>query len=261
MQFWGPSELGKKGVYKNLTAWLQLYLVDLSCIWLIWNEAQMHCNTTVGCYLELQPWGPSERWQYTETWQHPWAQWTREVLSARPELESGKMNYHLGSLEPIWAKWSKSGQDFLEVGKKKLFMGNEAWNPPTACLNFGIFNWPKNNQTPHRSFRDFVEEKTFTFCWSVSKVQAWVHIQALASLFAITLKGYSRRDSNCKINGQPFGAALRHSLGKLDRCTNTGCFLINRIQLLSCPWSVNILDWEIKGLGCSSKGQMKNCTV
>ena len=37
-------------------------------------------------------------------------------------LKVGKMNYHLGNLDPNWAICLKTGPKFLEVGKKMLFI-------------------------------------------------------------------------------------------------------------------------------------------
>ena len=40
-------------------------------------------------------------------------------------LKVGEMNYRLGHLDPKWAKCLKSGQNFLGVGQKSLFMERE----------------------------------------------------------------------------------------------------------------------------------------
>ena len=111
----------KVEVHRNLTTLLQLYLVDVSCIWLILNEAQMHCNTTVGCNLEALVKGGSI--QKLDSMHGHSEHMT--CCQQGMNLKVVKMNKHLGSLDPIWAKCSKSGQIFLRSEQKNIHVYND----------------------------------------------------------------------------------------------------------------------------------------
>ena len=54
-----------------------------------------------------------------------------------PELDSGKMNYCLGNLDPNWAKCLKSGQNFSRSGKKKLNHDRSSRKLNSHFLNLG----------------------------------------------------------------------------------------------------------------------------
>ena len=137
----------------------QLYLADLSCIWLISNEALMHYDTTVGCYLEAplkcggiqqldRVQGHCDRVTHcqpglnlkVEKRDPIWALWTPSgqnvrnvgktlldrmqrhrdsVTHCQPglNLKVRKKRPHLGTLDPIWAKCSQSGQNFSNIGQ------------------------------------------------------------------------------------------------------------------------------------------------
>ena len=93
-----------------------MYLADLSCIWLISNEALMHYDTTVGCDLEAPLKGGGIQ-------QLDRVQGYRDrVTHCQPglNLKVGKKRPHLGTPDPIWAKCSKSGQNFSRIGQKKF---------------------------------------------------------------------------------------------------------------------------------------------
>ena len=98
----------------------QLYLADLSCIWLICNEKQMHYDTTVGCDLKAPVKGGGI--QQLDLVQGHCDRVTH--CHSGLNLNMGKMNYHLGSQDPYWAIFLKSGQTFSEVGKFILFIIN-----------------------------------------------------------------------------------------------------------------------------------------
>ena len=80
----------------------------------------------------------------------------------------------------------------------------------------------KGIRTPHSLFRDFGAHKKFTTRWSGGRFQVWVQVRAPAS-GCLSSDNHSRRlyqkaieDFDCKINGRAFGAALRHSLGRVQ---------------------------------------------
>ena len=94
----------------------QLYLADLSCIRLIWNKALMHYDTTVGCNSEAPLKGGSIQ-KLDSVQGH-----SDSVTHCKPglNLKVGKMRPHLSTWDPIWAKCSKSGQNFSRGGQKKF---------------------------------------------------------------------------------------------------------------------------------------------
>ena len=118
----------KVAVYRNLTAcialgchvtaivsgWSQLYLTDLE-----WSTDALRHNSG------LQPWGPSERWEYTETWLHAWAQWARDVL---PGSASWAWTWKWAKWTTVWAVWTISGQNVLKVRKTFLEMGKKIYS-------------------------------------------------------------------------------------------------------------------------------------
>ena len=76
----------------------------------------MHYDTTVGCDLEAPLKGGGIQ-------QLDRVQGYRDrVTHCQPglNLKVGKKRPHLGTLDPIWAKCSKSGQNFSRIGQKKF---------------------------------------------------------------------------------------------------------------------------------------------
>ena len=69
-------------------------------------------------------------------------------------------------------------------------LGDEGWKQLFACLNFGIFNWPKWIYVPHSlSTRNLEADKAFITSWSGDIFQVRVQVRAPAGHLAIRLSG------------------------------------------------------------------------
>ena len=81
----------------------------------------MHNDTTGGCYLEEPVKGGSM--QQLDSVQ---GNWHRDLVThCHPglNLKVGKMTYRrLGNLDPNWAIFPKSGQNFSRSGQKNIFI-------------------------------------------------------------------------------------------------------------------------------------------
>ena len=67
-------------------------------------------------------------------------------------------------------------------------LGDEGWKQLFACLNFGIFNWPKWIYVPHSlSTRNLEADKAFITSWSGDIFQVRVQVRAPAGHLAIRL--------------------------------------------------------------------------
>ena len=87
----------------------QLYLADLSCIRLISNEALMHFDTTVGCYVEaplkgggIQQFDSVQR--HSDSVTHCQLGLNLKVESGQKETPSGHCRPHLGKMFKNWVK-------------------------------------------------------------------------------------------------------------------------------------------------------------
>ena len=67
---------------------------------------------------KMLSWGPSERWQYADTWQHEWALWPHYALPSCPEFESEQNELWAGQSSPWLGKTFQNEKRFLEVEKK-----------------------------------------------------------------------------------------------------------------------------------------------
>ena len=87
--------------------------------WLISNGALMHYDTTVGCDLEAPLKGGGIQ-QLDRVQGH-----YDRVTQCQPylNLKVGKQRPHLGTLDPMWAKCSKRGQNFSTSGQNKFIHG------------------------------------------------------------------------------------------------------------------------------------------
>ena len=99
-----PVESHRVAVYRNLKACMGTGTTWRNCIQLISNAAQMHYDTTVGCYLEAPVKGGGI------TWQRAWALWTRDARPSWPENESGQNKLPSWQSEPqlgnMFEKWT-----------------------------------------------------------------------------------------------------------------------------------------------------------
>ena len=93
-------------------------------------------------------------------------------------------------------------------------------------------------------------DKTFTTCWSGSKVQVWVHIWALASHLAITLKGYSRAKSTAKLLGQHAGTASEGRAGKYKQVSCCCWWQQTAYLKKKCCCSATLSSWRVELFWC-----------
>ena len=107
---------GQRERWQYTATWMELGPRGNSCIWLISNEAQMHHDKTVGCYLEAPVKGSSIQKLDHVHWHCDWVTCCHPALN----LKVGKMNYGLGNQATDWAIRSKSGQNFSRTGEKKI---------------------------------------------------------------------------------------------------------------------------------------------
>ena len=97
----------------------------------------------------------------------------------------------------------------------------EGWYWLTTGLISAFSTDLKGIRTPHSLFRDLRAHKKFTTRCSGGRFQVWVQVRAPAS-GCLSSDNHSRRlypktkGFDCKINGRAFGAALRHSLGRVQ---------------------------------------------
>ena len=106
-----------------------------------------------------------------------------------PELESGPMNYHLGKMDPTWAKCLKNGQNFSRSRPKKKYSSTQPTNhtyAPSLMNWVGSYNgipvqitgltgsatFPKiannNDQLKSWAMLDNTAAKRASLCWSVT---------------------------------------------------------------------------------------------
>ena len=93
-----------------VSGWSQLYLADLK-----WSTVALRHNSG------LRRWGPIERCLYTATWPRARTPWPVTHCQQGLNLKVGKKRPHFGTPDPIWAKYSKRGQNLSGSGKKKFY--------------------------------------------------------------------------------------------------------------------------------------------
>ena len=102
-----------RGHWDHVTAvvygWSQLYLADLD-----WSTDALRHNSG------LWPWGPIERWWYSETWPRAWALWTLDTILACT-WKWAKWTIIQASCTPTGQYVRKVDKAFLAFGKNSYF--------------------------------------------------------------------------------------------------------------------------------------------